>query len=103
MENTLSSAEGRQDSLPPANSGSPPHNSIPSAEGKAVGFVLVHAGLLTFTHSSKRLLLCTSNVEKSLWLDILVIHFLSYSYSYQDSDLCGDKNLKIDAFDLNDK
>ncbi|XP_041921792.1 threonine aspartase 1 [Alosa sapidissima] len=44
MENTLSLAKGLPDPLLPANSRSPRHNSISSAEGKAVGFVLVHAG-----------------------------------------------------------
>ncbi|KAL2083297.1 hypothetical protein ACEWY4_021070 [Coilia grayii] len=44
MENTLNSAESCPDSVLPANSGSPRHNSLSRAEGKAVGFVLVHAG-----------------------------------------------------------
>ncbi|XP_063047724.1 threonine aspartase 1 isoform X2 [Engraulis encrasicolus] len=45
MENTPNSAERGPDSALPANAGSPPrHNSLSSANGKSVGFVLVHAG-----------------------------------------------------------
>lgn len=44
MENTLKSAESRPDSITPVSAGSHHLNSISRADGKVIGFVLVHAG-----------------------------------------------------------